>query len=179
MHSSASLQPCLGHIDCQSAGRPADTYIQIACIDPYMRLSDHLLHVCTAAAGANRCHSPHYMQTCVFYCDVCLQGGADGLAGATDAGWAQPIGAAVLGIRHMGMSGWEPAECAAVENELTAWQQAGNFASKEHALRWALDLVGRERALQREQCYFWLPSAPGNRLSRCQQDLKWVLALGW
>lgn len=63
------------------------------------------------------------------------QGGAEGLAGATDAGWAQPIGAAVLGIRHMGMSGWEPAECTAVENELTAWQQAGNFASKEHALR--------------------------------------------
>lgn len=79
---------------------------------------------------------------------MCLQGGAEGLAGATDAGWAQPIGAAVLGIRHMGMSGWEPAECTAVENELTAWQQAGNFASKEHALRWVLGQVCQQPKLQ-------------------------------
>ena len=119
------------------------------------------------------------LQAGVLHCDVCLQGGAGGLAGATDAGWAQPIGAAVLGIRHMGMSGWEPAECTAVENELAAWQQAGNFASKEHALRWALDWVGRERAVQRQQCHFCLPSAPGNRLSSCQQGLKWVLAFAW
>lgn len=81
-------------------------------------------------------------------CILCLQGGAEGLAGATDAGWAQPIGAAVLGIRHMGMSGWEPAECTAVENELTAWQQAGNFASKEHALRWVLGQVCQQPKLQ-------------------------------
>ena len=65
-----------------------------------------------------------------------MQGGSEGLAGATDAGWAQPIGAAVLGIRHMGMSGWEPAECIAVENELAAWQKAANFATQTNALRY-------------------------------------------
>ena len=46
-----------------------------------------------------------------------------------------PIGAAVLAVRHVGLSGWQPQECAAVENELTAWQQPGEFSSTDNALR--------------------------------------------
>lgn len=50
-------------------------------------------------------------------------GGYHSLAEARDRDWALPIGATVLGLRHMGLSGWNPAECAALENELAAWQR--------------------------------------------------------
>lgn len=67
-----------------------------------------------------------------------FQGGAEGLAGGPDGNWALPIGAAVLGVRHMGLSGWAPAECLALENELAAWQKFGNFAKRDPALRSAV-----------------------------------------
>ncbi len=35
----------------------------------------------------------------------------------------------------MGLSGWQGPECMALENELTAWQQQGDFKSTETALR--------------------------------------------
>ena len=66
---------------------------------------------------------------------ACLQGGAEGLAGQADNAWDLPLGAIVLGVRHMGLSGWQGPECMALENELTAWQQAGDFKSTETALR--------------------------------------------
>mmetsp|Transcript_26383 Transcript_26383/g.66311 ORF Transcript_26383/g.66311 Transcript_26383/m.66311 type:complete len:950 (-) Transcript_26383:1236-4085(-) len=62
-------------------------------------------------------------------------GGYHSLAEARDRDWALPIGATVLGLRHMGLSGWNPAECAALENELAAWQRQGMFTDKEPALR--------------------------------------------
>ena len=63
------------------------------------------------------------------------QGGAEGLAGQADSGWDLPLGAVVLGVRHMGLSGYEAPECAALENELTAWQQQGDFKATATALR--------------------------------------------
>ena len=66
-----------------------------------------------------------------------LQGGPDALASGADAAWALPIGAAVLAVRHVGLSGWQPRECAAVENELAAWQKLGEFSSADNALRCA------------------------------------------
>jgi len=66
------------------------------------------------------------------------QGGAEGLARAgSDGAWALPLGAAVLGVRQLGLAGWEPAECLALENELGAWQAAGGLAEREPALRCA------------------------------------------
>lgn len=35
------------------------------------------------------------------------------------------IGAAVLALRQVGLSGWQQAECLCVEQELGAWQKAG------------------------------------------------------
>lgn len=64
-----------------------------------------------------------------------MQGGAEGLAGQADSAWDLPLGAIVLGVRHMGLSGWQGPECMALENELTAWQQAGDFKSSHTALR--------------------------------------------
>ena len=36
----------------------------------------------------------------------CLQGGAGAIAGGADGGWALSIGALVLGLRHIGLSGY-------------------------------------------------------------------------
>lgn len=64
-----------------------------------------------------------------------VQGGAEAVASGPDAGWALPLGAAVLGIRHVGLGGWQPQECMALENELGSWQSAGSFSEPEPALR--------------------------------------------
>jgi len=53
---------------------------------------------------------------------------ADALARGSDRAWAAPMGAAVLGLRSLALSGWQPAECAAAERELAAWQDAGGVA---------------------------------------------------
>lgn len=44
--------------------------------------------------------------------------------------WNHPLGAVVLGIRQLGLSGWQQGECMAIENEIQAWQSAG-LAEKE------------------------------------------------
>lgn len=64
------------------------------------------------------------------------QGGPGFLSSAEDGAWGLPIGACVLGVRHMGLGGWDPAECMAVEGELAAWQRQGCFVAKrDNALR--------------------------------------------
>lgn len=54
-----------------------------------------------------------------------------------------PLGATVLGIRHLGLSGWQTAECLAIENELHAWQHAGivdREGPEKDVKTWALRL---------------------------------------
>ncbi len=63
------------------------------------------------------------------------QGGPEALAGGEDGGWALPLGAALLGVRQVGLGGWQTAECAAIENELAAWQRLGEFGARDSALR--------------------------------------------
>jgi phosphoglucan,water dikinase len=63
------------------------------------------------------------------------QGGYASLAGGNDRAWSHPMAALVLGLRHMGLSGWCQAECMALEGELHAWQEAGNITDKTNALR--------------------------------------------
>ena len=58
------------------------------------------------------------------------EGGSDGLAGAHENAWALPVGMLVLALRHMGLSGWKSAECAALDEELSAWQNAGLVGSR-------------------------------------------------
>ena len=78
----------------------------------------------------SECQTQNSAQAC-----WCGQGGAEALAKAGDEAWRMPLGAAVLSVRHIGLSGWSQAECAALENELTAWQQAGKFQERDQALR--------------------------------------------
>ena len=49
---------------------------------------------------------------------------SEATAGSADS-WSHSLGATVLGLRQLGLSGWQSQECAAVENELQAWQAAG------------------------------------------------------
>ncbi|PRW57887.1 water chloroplastic isoform A [Chlorella sorokiniana] len=63
------------------------------------------------------------------------QGGAQAISRGSDGGWALPIGALVLGLRHIGLSGFGAQECMAIEHELTAWQKAGGFSDRDNALR--------------------------------------------
>ena len=55
---------------------------------------------------------------------------------ASDKAWSLPLGAASLGIRQLGLNGWDQQECLALENELGSWQQDGNLAAPTNALRW-------------------------------------------
>lgn len=37
--------------------------------------------------------------------------------------WNEPLGALIISIRQLGLSGWKPEECRAITNELKAWQE--------------------------------------------------------
>jgi phosphoglucan,water dikinase len=63
------------------------------------------------------------------------RGGAEFLATANDGSWALPIGALVLSLRQIGLTGYSHAECMALENELTRWQQIGGFGLQDEARR--------------------------------------------
>ncbi|KAL2649665.1 hypothetical protein R1flu_017793 [Riccia fluitans] len=57
--------------------------------------------------------------------------------------WNHPLGVVVLGVRQLGLSGWQQKECLAIENELAAWQAAGIEAREgpqEDIKSWALRL---------------------------------------
>jgi phosphoglucan,water dikinase len=51
--------------------------------------------------------------------------GEESLTSGTEKEWAVPVGALVLCVRHLGLSGWQPSECMALDEELTAWQKLG------------------------------------------------------
>lgn len=44
-----------------------------------------------------------------------MQGGAETIARGNDGGWALPIGALVLGLRHIGLSGYNAKVCGRVD----------------------------------------------------------------
>lgn len=53
-------------------------------------------------------------------------GGAHWLSGKVEPekikSWNEPLDALTVGIRQLGLSGWQPEECCAIGNELTAWK---------------------------------------------------------
>lgn len=38
--------------------------------------------------------------------------------------WNEPLGALIISIHQLGLSGWKPEECRAITNELKAWQES-------------------------------------------------------
>ncbi len=92
---------------------------------------DTKLHTACYRVTPNAMHQWTVPQGCSL-----SQGGAEGLSeSSADKAWSLPLGAAVLAVRQLGLSGWEHAECFALENELGAWQQAGKLADPVNALR--------------------------------------------
>lgn len=57
------------------------------------------------------------------------------LASGNDGTWALPIGALVICLRHVGLCGYDPQECMAIEHELAAWQRLGGLMHHDEALR--------------------------------------------
>jgi phosphoglucan,water dikinase len=88
---------------------------------------------------------------------------ADALAKGSDRAWAAPLGAAVLALRSLALSGWQPAECAAIERELAAWQDAGGVATNHEGaalrLRATLDRAQRVCAAYTDALLAVLPPA--------------------
>eukprot|EP00897_Mesotaenium_endlicherianum_P010694 jgi/Mesen1/9653/ME000671S09008 len=88
-------------------------------------------------------------------------GGAPALAAKASAGrggshWNHALGATVLGVRQLGLSGWQQPECIAIENELAAWQEAGldQAAPEEEKKEWALRLKATlDRARRLAEAY--------------------------
>jgi len=39
--------------------------------------------------------------------------------------WNDSLGALIIGIHQLKLSGWKPEECGAIENELIAWSKRG------------------------------------------------------
>ncbi|KAI8466100.1 MAG: pyruvate phosphate dikinase [Monoraphidium minutum] len=79
------------------------------------------------------------------------QGGAGALASTrSDIAWSHPLAMLLLGVRNLGLGGWMPGECMALENEITAWQQDGSFDERDNALRLKATL---ERCLRLTEGY--------------------------
>lgn len=56
-------------------------------------------------------------------------GGANWLAASVKSNyvnsWNDPLGALIVGINQLKLSGWKSEECEAIENELVAWKEKG------------------------------------------------------
>lgn len=94
-------------------------------------------------------------------------GGAEALAAAAESSWALPAGALVLGVRALGLSGFQGAECAALDAELAAWQKAGILATRVRRLPACASVVvvlARAAARWRLHCR----ACCLQRLRRCQ-----------
>lgn len=76
-------------------------------------------------------------------------GGAPFLSRSHEKEWALPIGAVVLGLRHVGLGAFEPRECMALEQELATWQQAGQFQDRANALRLRATVERAQRMVER------------------------------
>ena len=75
-----------------------------------------------------------------FINNIEAKGGSEYLEDATDGAWALPIGALVLSLRHIGITGYMQSECMALENELMTWQQMGGFCLQDEARRFSAAL---------------------------------------
>ncbi|XP_024451407.1 phosphoglucan, water dikinase, chloroplastic isoform X2 [Populus trichocarpa] len=68
---------------------------------------------------------------------------ADNVESKNISSWNDPLGALIVGVRQLGLSGWRPEECAAIGTELLAWQEKGLFekeGSEDGKIIWALRL---------------------------------------
>lgn len=67
---------------------------------------------------------------------------ADNVESKNISSWNDPLGALIVGVRQLGLSGWRPEECAAIGTELLAWQEKGLF-EKEGTCQFASSSAGK------------------------------------
>ena len=79
------------------------------------------------------------------------------MAAGSDGTWGLPLGALVIALRHVGLCGFQPAECMAIERELATWQRLGGFQHREEALRLRATLQRAQR-LAEAYCQLLLDS---------------------
>ena len=72
-------------------------------------------------------------------------GSYDALSSGNDRAWALPLGALILGLRNIALTGWEPHECMAIENELSKWHKLGFLSKPANALRMRATLERLQR----------------------------------
>jgi len=95
-----------------------------------------------------RCEDYFFVLLSRFLNGLEAAGGAEHIAGGGSERWALPLGAAVLSLRHTLLSGWEQAECLALDQELAAWQSAGRLTEAEGAARLRASLERLQRLTQ-------------------------------
>ena len=66
---------------------------------------------------------------------------ADNVESKNISSWNDLLGALIVGVRQLGLSGWKPEECAAIGTELLAWQEKGLF-EKEGTCQFASSRAG-------------------------------------
>ncbi|KAL6188905.1 hypothetical protein ACLB2K_040296 [Fragaria x ananassa] len=82
--------------------------------------------------------------------------------------WNDPLGALIVGVHQLRLSGWKPEECAAIENELLAWKTRGlseTEASEDGKTIWGLRhkaTLDRARRLTEEYSEALLQIFPQN-----------------
>ena len=98
------------------------------------------------------------------------QGGSGALAAARSSiAWSHPLAMLLLGVRNIGLGGWMPGECMALENEVTAWQQDAAYDERDNALRcaaraarWVLLVAGRRPRASAQPAPAPQPPAPAH-----------------
>jgi len=88
------------------------------------------------------------------------RGGSNTLAEGNDGTWGLPLGALVIALRHVGLCGFQPAECMALEREFATWQRLGGFQHREEALRLRATLQRTQR-LAAAYCQLLLDTLSG------------------
>ncbi|KAJ6973209.1 phosphoglucan [Populus alba x Populus x berolinensis] len=81
---------------------------------------------------------------------------ADNVESKNVSSWSDPLGALIVGVHQLALSGWKPEECEAIGAELLAWQEKGLLekeGSEDGKIIWVLRLkatLDRARRLTEE-----------------------------
>jgi phosphoglucan, water dikinase len=76
-----------------------------------------------------RCEDYAFILLSRYVNDIYNNGTTSQLTQGKNDVWAQPLGMLVLSVRHLGLSGWKPAECFALDADISTWQKLGVTSS--------------------------------------------------
>lgn len=92
------------------------------------------------------------------------------------ASWNHPLDALMIGIHQIGLSGWKPTECKAIENELLAWKEKvvleseGNFLLPVRCIKMS---EWQPSSLMRPSYPSWRVVERKAKRKRCGLDIRW------